>query len=134
MIMKIIREISVMGFAFGGFVFFLFAPIMFVSAPALAADAPSGEDLYLACSACHSASEDALGPNLENVIGREAALRDDFRYSPAMQRSGIVWTEANLREFLLDPQGFVRGNRMPFSGFSEPAEADAVIAYLKELE
>ena len=53
-------------------------------------------------------------------------------YAAAMQRSGIVWTEENLREFLLDPQGFVRGNRMPFSGFSDPTEADAVIGYLKE--
>jgi cytochrome c len=129
MIMNIVRSIAAMGFVFGGF-----ASLIIVSAPAWAADASSGEDLYLACSACHSASDDALGPNLEGVIGREAASRDDFRYSPAMQRSGIVWTEANLREFLLDPQGLVRGNRMPFSGFPDPAEADAVIAYLKELE
>jgi cytochrome c len=129
MIMNIVRSIAAMGFAFGGFV-----SLLSVSAAALAADAANGEDLYLACSACHSASADALGPNLEGVIGREAASRDDFRYSPAMQRSGIVWTEENLREFLLDPQGFVRGNRMPFSGFSDATEADAVIAYLKELE
>ena len=96
--------------------------------------AASGEDLFLACSACHSASEDSLGPNLEGIVGREAASRDDFRYSPAMQRSGIVWTEENLRSFLLDPQGFVRGNRMPFSGFSDPADADAVVSYLMSLQ
>jgi len=122
MIMNLIRPCTALGFAF----------LIFTGTPAVAADAVSGEELFLACSACHSASEDALGPNLEGLIGRAAASRDDFRYSPAMQRSGIVWTEENLREFLLDPQGFVRGNRMPFSGFSDPTEADAVIGYLKE--
>nr|TFG54998.1 MAG: c-type cytochrome [Hyphomicrobiales bacterium] len=102
------------------------------ASPSVAAQA--GEELFLACSACHSAAEDALGPNLQGIIGRASAARDDFRYSPAMQRAGIVWTEENLRSFLLDPQGFIRGNRMPFSGFSNPADADAIIAYLKSLQ
>ena len=124
MIANLTRSLSTLGFAI----------LIIVSAPALAADAPTSEELFLACAACHSTAPDALGPNLENVIGRDAASRDDFRYSPAMQRSGIVWSEENLREFLLNPQGFIQGNRMPFSGFSDPTEADAVIRYLRELQ
>jgi cytochrome c len=112
----------------------LVASILIGMAASPAWAAQSGEDLYITCVACHSGAEDALGPDLTGVIGRPSAAREDFRYSPAMQRAGITWTEENLRAYLLDPQGFIRGNRMPFSGYTDPAEADAVIAYLKSVQ
>ena len=100
------------------------------SVSAMAADANHGKDLFLACAACHTEKADALGPSLKGIVGRKAASLDNFRYSPAMQRSNITWTEANLRDYLMDPQAKVKGNRMPFSGFSNAADADDVIAYL----
>jgi cytochrome c2 len=102
--------------------------------PSFAADATHGEELFLACAACHNDMPDALGPNLAGVVGREAGTRDDFRYSPAMQRSGIVWTEENLRAYLMDPQGTVRGNRMPFPGYMDAADAEDVVTYLQSLQ
>jgi cytochrome c len=98
---------------------------------ALAADAEHGQQLFKACAACHT---NKLGPALTGVVGRKAAALDDFRYSPAMQRSNIVWDDTNLREYITDPQGKVKGNRMPFAGLKNPQDADDVIAYLKTLK
>lgn len=98
---------------------------------ALAADAEHGQQLFKACAACHT---NKLGPSLTGVVGRKAAALDDFRYSPAMQRSNIVWDDTNLRDYITDPQGKVKGNRMPFAGLKNPQDADDVIAYLKTLK
>jgi cytochrome c len=102
----------------------------FLSAPALAADESRGKELFTACLACHTERPDALGPSLKGVVGRKAGSLEDFRYSNAILRSGIIWDNANLRDYLRDPQAKVRGNHMPFSGFADAKDADDVIAYL----
>ena len=95
-----------------------------------AADVAHGKQVFQACAACHSDQPDALGPNLIGVIGRKAGSRDDFRYSNAMAHAGFTWTVANLKQYLKDPQAKVKGNRMPFSGLSDPKEVDDVVAYI----
>lgn len=104
--------------------------------PVAAADANKGKDLYQKCVACHSeqASGSDVGPNLKGVFGRKSGALDDFRYSNAMRRAEVVWDEANLKEFITNPQGKIKGNRMPFSGFASPGEIDDVIAYIKTLK
>ncbi len=57
---------------------------------------------------------------------------EDFHYSNAMMRAGITWDEANLRDYLKNPQAKVKGNRMPFGGLTSATEIDDVIAFLKE--
>jgi len=104
------------------------------SASAFAADANHGKELFLACVACHTEKADALGPSLKGVVGRKAAALDNFRYSPAMTRSNLTWTETNLREYLMDPQGKVKGNRMPFSGMTNRGDVDDIIAHLATLK
>jgi cytochrome c len=104
------------------------------SASALAADANHGKELFLACAACHTEKAAALGPSLKGIVGRKAASLDTFRYSPAMTRSNITWTETNLREYLMDPQGKVKGNRMPFSGMPNRTDVDDIIAHLATLK
>jgi cytochrome c len=42
-----------------------------------------------------------------------------------------VWDAANLRDYLLDPQAKVKGNRMPFAGLASSADADDLVAYLQ---
>ena len=101
--------------------------------PAPAADAERGKTLYAACAACHSEKPDALGPNLKGVVGRKAAALDDFRYSAPMRRANLVWDEANLKAYILDPQATVKGNRMPFGGVREGRDVDDIVAYLKTL-
>ena len=108
--------------------------IMLAASAAGAADAEHGKQVFQACAACHSEKPDSLGPSLAGVIGRKAGARDDFRYSAAMAKAGFTWDSANLRAYLKDPQGKVKGNRMPFSGLSDPKDIDDVIAYLGTLK
>ena len=99
--------------------------------PVRAADAAHGKALFSACIACHSETADAQGPSLKGVVGRKAGSLEDFRYSSAMKRSDIIWDAANLREYLHDPQAKVKGNHMPFSGYSNIGDAADVAAYLQ---
>jgi cytochrome c len=101
---------------------------------ALAADVDHGKQVFQACAACHSDKPDALGPTLVGVLGRKAGSRADFRYSNAMMRAGFNWDAGSLRQYLADPQAKVKGNRMPFSGLSDPKDVDDVIAYIGTLK
>jgi len=69
-------------------------------------DAARGEKKFEDCAACHSlmAGENGVGPSLAGVIGRKAATLDDYRYSPALKRSNIVWSPQTLDNFISDPQ------------------------------
>jgi cytochrome c len=110
------------------------AIIAWMGVTASAADADHGEDLFQACGACHSDRPDSLGPSLKGVVGRKSAALEDFRYSNPMKRANWVWDEANLREYINDPQAKVPGNRMPFGGLRDPKDADDLVAYLKALK
>jgi cytochrome c len=100
------------------------------AAPAWAADAIQGKQLFGACIACHSETPDAQGPSLKGVAGRKAGTLEDFRYSAAMKRADFIWDMATLRDYLHDPQAKVKGNHMPFSGFAAVSDAEDVAAYL----
>ena len=97
---------------------------------ALAADANHGKELFVACAACHVEKGDGIGPSLKGVYGRKSASVEDFRYSNPIKRANLVWNDANLREYLVDPQAKVKGNRMPYGGVANPQEADDLVAYL----
>jgi cytochrome c len=101
--------------------------------PAAAADAEHGKALYQACVACHTEKPDAMGPSLKSVFGRRSAALEDFRYSNSMKRANLVWDEANLHAYIVDPQRKVKGNRMPFGGLVNPGDVDDIVAYLKTL-
>ena len=107
---------------------------LMAATPASAADSAHGQQVFKACAACHGndGKGGTLGPSLVGVVGRKAGSLDDFRYSPAMKRSGVVWDDGNLRDYVANPQGKIKGNRMPFSGLP-PKDADDVVAYLKTL-
>jgi cytochrome c len=97
-------------------------------------DAARGEKRFDECVTCHSLKEgvNGVGPSLHAVLGRKAASLDDFRYSPAMKRSGLTWTPQALATFIADPQKAVPNNRMPFAGMPEGADRDDLIAYLEK--
>jgi cytochrome c len=97
-------------------------------------DSARGEKRFDECVTCHSLKEgvNGIGPSLHAVFGRKAGSLDDFRYSPAMKRSGLTWTPQALATFIADPQKAVPNNRMPFAGIPEGADRDDLIAYLEK--
>jgi cytochrome c len=101
---------------------------------ATAQDAKRGQKLFDECAACHSPERNAantVGPSLHGVVGRKAGEGADFRYSPAMKRSGITWSAETINTFITDPQKLVPGNRMPYSGLPDAKDRADLIAYLQ---
>lgn len=98
---------------------------------AAAADAAHGAVVYKTCALCHSFEKNGAGPKHAGVFGRTAGTVPDYRYSPALQKSGIVWNDATLDKWLADPQALVPGTKMFFNVDSARDRAD-VIEYLKE--
>jgi len=97
-------------------------------------DAARGENKFEECAACHKIApgEDNVGPSLHGVFGRKAGTLADFRYSPALKRSGITWTPQTLDTFLADPQKVVPANRMPYAGLADTSDRADLIAYLQK--
>ena len=104
---------------------------------AAAGDAKNGAEVFKRCAVCHTADKgggDALGPNLFGVVGRKAASRPGFAYSAPMQKSGIIWTEANLTKWTAGPAKMVPGTKMAFAGISSKKQQADVTAYLATLK
>jgi cytochrome c len=97
-------------------------------------DAARGEKKFEECAACHKLDrgENSLGPSLYGVFGRQAATLTDFRYSPALKRSGITWTPQEVDTFIADPQAAVPANRMPYAGMTDAGDRADLIAYLQK--
>jgi len=86
------------------------------------------------CAACHASKRQVFGPSLNGVVGRPAGSVAGFPYSDALKKSGLVWTEENLRKWLTDSAGTVPHTLMPHVSFGDPAERIYVIEYLKTLK
>jgi cytochrome c len=97
-------------------------------------DAARGEKHFGDCVACHSVERGVnnVGPSLHGLFGRKAGELADYRYSPALKRSGIVWTAQSLDQFVADPQKMVAANRMPYAGMTSESDRADLIAYLQK--
>jgi cytochrome c len=97
-------------------------------------NAAHGEALFKECAACHKlqAGANEVGPSLHGIFTRKAGDLGDFRYSPAMKRSGVTWTPETLDKYIADPQAFIPANRMPFAGMSNASDRADLIAYLQK--
>jgi cytochrome c len=98
-------------------------------------DPKRGEKVFENCRACHAVDGRAneVGPGLHGVFGRRAGDRDDFRYSPALKRSGITWTPQTLDTFVADPQKMVPANRMPYAGLPDARDRADLIIYMLQV-
>jgi cytochrome c len=94
-------------------------------------DPVRGRTVYQACMGCHSLDEDDVGPRHRGVVGRAAGTVPGYAYSPALKRSGLVWSPANLDRWLTNPQSLVPGVKMFFS-LSSAKDREDVIAYLAQ--
>ncbi|TFU06684.1 c-type cytochrome [Polymorphobacter arshaanensis] len=107
-------------------------------AEAATAQTGDGAQLFAAhCAMCHldphaPGDSTKIGPPLGGIVGRKAAADPDYtRYSAALRRSGMVWSEASLAAYLAAPTQAVPGTTMALVGMTSPAERTAIINYLK---
>lgn len=96
-------------------------------------DAAKGEKVFAQCKTCHSleAGRNMIGPSLHGIIGRKAGTAPNYKYSAANSKSGVEWTEDNLKKYLKNPREFMPGNKMTFAGLRKEDDIENVIAYLK---
>jgi cytochrome c len=105
-----------------------------IAAASIAQNTTVTGSVFGQCEVCHSVDGiNGTGPTLKGVVGRQAGTVPGFRYSRAMKSAGITWDEKSLDRYLADPQEFVPGNVMPFSGIADSAQRAALIAYLKTI-
>jgi len=102
-------------------------------------DAESGAQVYeMECAACHQIGAGArhgIGPQLNGVFDRSAAVHDDFRYSEDMLRmasKGLDWDHASLDAYIENPRVFVSQTRMYYPGLADPEERSDLLAYLRQ--
>jgi len=99
-----------------------------------------GHEIYnLVCHLCHSDQKgvNRIGPSLYGVVGRKVASVPGYSYSEAMRKFGQVWgrtwTPEELDHYLTDPQKWIPGVNMHYSGLKHRANRRAIIAYLSTL-
>lgn len=106
------------------------------TAVALGGDAAAGKKVFGKCVACHMIGENAkhkVGPELNNVVGRQAGTAEGYNYSPAMKNAGLgglVWDDPTLHAYLAKPRDVVKGTKMTFAGLKKEDDITDVIAYL----
>lgn len=106
-----------------------------VAALVSAADPAKGATIFKKCAACHKLDgTNAVGPHLENVVGRPVASVEGFAYSDGMKAHGGDWTPDAIFAFLAKPSAVVKGTKMTFAGLPKPEDRANVIAYLESLE
>jgi cytochrome c len=112
----------------------VFSTVFLAGAAQADGDATRGEKRFEECAACHSIERgvDGIGPTLYGIFGRKAGELGDYRYSPALARSGIIWTEGTLDTFIADSQATVPANRMPYAGMANAGDRADLIAYLQK--
>ena len=122
---------------------------------AQAGDPEAGASAFQSqCQNCHNVINDdgdvlagrpnvRTGPNLYRILGRQAGIVDGFRYGASLVsagEAGLEWDEAQMIEYLQDPQGFLRATtgdnraRSQMSFRVRDAEtAENIVAFLDSL-
>ena len=96
-------------------------------------DLAHGEKVFKKCTACHmiaAGGKNMIGPNLWSVIGRQAGVVSDYKYSKAMVAYGKEWTFEEMNSYLIKPQAYIKGTKMAFAGLRKEKDRASVILYL----
>ena len=103
------------------------------AAAAQTGDPARGKATFARCAACHAMvpGKNGVGPSLAGVVGRKAASVPGYRYSPALQASGLTWDAATIARFIAGPAKLVKGTKMLAPPVSNPQDQANIVAYLK---
>tara|TARA_B110000116_G_scaffold259921_1_gene262517 strand:+ start:501 stop:1022 length:522 start_codon:yes stop_codon:yes gene_type:complete len=97
--------------------------------------AKDGAKIFKKCAACHSISQggkNKIGPALWGVLGRQAGIVTDYKYSKAMAEHGQIWSFDEMNSFLIKPKDWIKGTKMSFAGLKSEKDRAAVILYMNE--
>jgi len=87
------------------------------------------------CSACHSikkGGKNKIGPTLYNVLGRNVADLDDYKYSKALMAYGKTWTFEEMNGFLKKPQAYIKGTKMAFAGLKKEKDRASILLFMNQ--
>ncbi|WP_441228397.1 c-type cytochrome [Tardiphaga sp. 20_F10_N6_6] len=104
---------------------------------ALTQDVAAGSSSFKKCLACHAIGENAknkVGPELNGLNGRKSGSVDGYSYSDANKNSGIIWDEANFKDFIKDPRVKIPGTKMTFPGIKKESEINDLWAFLSQFD
>ena len=96
-------------------------------------NAEHGQKVFKKCSACHSVKKggkNKIGPALYNVLGRNMAGLEDYKYSKALIAFGKSWTFQEMNSFLIKPTAYIKGTKMAFAGLRKEKDRASVILYM----
>ena len=93
-----------------------------------------GAEVFRACVACHTLSEDAgprAGPTLAGMFGRKIATLPGYNFSDALKKLDIVWTpETVAKLFEIGPMTYTPGTKMPEQRIGAPEDRKALTDFL----
>jgi cytochrome c len=96
-------------------------------------DPVAGQKVYAKCQGCHAIGAGAvnkIGPHLNGIVGKKAAMVPGYTYSSALQNAKLTWKPATLDSFLIAPKAAVPGTKMLFMGLPNAKDRADVIAYI----
>ena len=99
-------------------------------------DVDAGKKVAKKCASCHTFDESGkskVGPNLWNILSRNVAAIEGFKYSGAMQDAGGTWDYERLDAFIANPKAALKGTKMTFKGLKKPEQRADLILYLRSL-
>lgn len=110
---------------------------LLLAAPAAAdGDAARGAELFKKCIACHTVEaggRNKVGPRLHGVFGRRAGGVADYKYSPALANSGLIWSVETIDVLFAEgPDKVTPGSKMPLQTMSNRQDRADLIAYMRQ--
>ena len=93
-----------------------------------------GAEVFRACVACHTLSENdpqRAGPTLAGLYGRRIASLPGYRFSDALKGMDIVWTPETVSKlFELGPNAYTPGTKMPEQRIGSAEDRKALTDFL----